>query len=102
MFYLGKSNSDVKGYQDKGIQHRKTPNKILLQIFWEKCWGILWGIYSCEFNYINVKLYLIMCYYSCNFVHKFTVMIKSILKVMDYTYLQLWERAIQRFDYRVF
>jgi hypothetical protein len=33
MFYLGKSNSDVKGYQDKGIQHRKTPNKILLQIF---------------------------------------------------------------------
>jgi hypothetical protein len=62
----------------KEIQHRKTPNKILLQIFWKSV-GKFYKAFACVI--FNAKLYLLMCYYSCNFVHKFTVMIKSILKL---------------------
>jgi len=50
VFYLGKSNSDVKGYQGKGIQHRKIPT-----IFYYKTFEKNVGKFYKAFAYVIFK-----------------------------------------------
>jgi hypothetical protein len=50
----------------KGIQHRKTPNKILLQIFWESV-----GEFYEVFTYKILIISMSSVYYSCVIIQEF-------------------------------